>query len=197
MSKLHNKADDNASCIVGSSLTREEAYCSCVSYFILKVSDSLPIMTLTEEQCNIIQSPAICAVLPKMHMNQQTARSIVFGPSIYGRLNLPNLYCTQGIGQLHLFIGHLRAQVKTGKLIQISMSYVEPLPLTTLQEHLWHHQLYKRIIGPLPNNLNLLGASQRDAIVGDSLSLTTDGSHSPSLNIGSHRWVFASHNTPI
>jgi hypothetical protein len=82
-------------------------------------------MTFTEEKCNFIQSPAVNAVLPKLHLNQHTARSIIFGPSEYGGLNLPNLYCSQGIGQLHLFIGHLGEQDKSGRLILLSMSYVQ------------------------------------------------------------------------
>jgi hypothetical protein len=122
---LQGKAEDYASRMIGSSLNREEAYISYILYFTPKVSFSLPAMTLKEEECNFIQSPAINAVLPKLHLNQHTARSIIFGPLEYGGLDLPNLYCIQGISQLRLFIGHLGLQDKTGKLMLISMSYVQ------------------------------------------------------------------------
>ncbi len=123
--ELQGKAENYASHIVGSSLNREEAYCSYILYFTPKTSFSLPVMTLTKAECNAIQSPTISTVLPKLHFNRHTARSIIFCPSKYGGLGLPDLYCTQGIGQLSLFIGHLAAHEKSGKLILISMSYVQ------------------------------------------------------------------------
>jgi len=122
---LRSKAENYASHVTGSSLNREEAYWSYILYFIQKVGFSLPAMTFMEEKCNFIQSPAVNAVLPKLHLNQHTARSIIFGPSEYGGLNLPNLYCSQGIGQLHLFLGHLGEQDESGRLILLSMSYVQ------------------------------------------------------------------------
>jgi len=67
------------------------------------------------------------ALLPKLHVNWHTARSIIFGPESYGGLSLPNLYITQGTDKLRLFLGHLRTQDRTGKLIHINMTYVQLL----------------------------------------------------------------------
>ncbi len=72
-------------------------------------------------------SHALMAVLPKLHLNRHTARSIVYGPEIYGGLNLPNAYVLQSIGQLNLFLGHLWAHDKTGKLIITSMGQLQLL----------------------------------------------------------------------
>lgn len=58
-------------------------------------------------------------------MNRNTARSIIFGPVEFGGLNLPDVYCSQTISQLTLFLSHLRAHDKTGRLILISMSYLQ------------------------------------------------------------------------
>jgi len=77
-------------------------------------------MTLSEVQCNQIQFPALCAVLPKLHLNRNTAQSIIHGPILYGVMNLPHLYSTQGIYQLKFLLGHLRANDMTGKLILIA-----------------------------------------------------------------------------
>jgi hypothetical protein len=93
---------------------------------IPKLRFSLPALTLTEKQCQKIQSPATCAGLPKLHVNRNTARSIVFGPLQYGGIALPHLYTIQRY-QLNLFIGHLRKDDKTGQLIKISMSYIQLL----------------------------------------------------------------------
>ncbi len=72
-------------------------------------------------------SPALMAVLPKLHLNHHTARSILYGPELYGGLNLPDAYFLQSIGQLQFFIGHLRIKDKTGTLILISMSHLQLL----------------------------------------------------------------------
>jgi hypothetical protein len=72
-----------------------------------------------------IQSPAIRATLSKLHLNKNTSRSIVVGPSKYTGLSLPNLYTAEGIGQIHLLLGHLRLKDKTADLIVIDISYIQ------------------------------------------------------------------------
>jgi hypothetical protein len=67
------------------------------------------------------------ALLPKLHVNCHTARSIIFGGEKYGGLALPNPYITQGVDKLRLFLGHLRFQDRTGQLIFIDMSYIQLL----------------------------------------------------------------------
>jgi hypothetical protein len=124
---LHAKAIEYASHITGSSLSREEAWCSYILHFLPAVTFSLPVSSFTETQCEKNQSPAIMAVLPKLHFNRHTARSIVFGPVAMGGIGLPHIYATQSIGQLQLFIGHTRSADKTEKYIRITMSYLQLL----------------------------------------------------------------------
>jgi hypothetical protein len=87
----------------------------------------MPVLTLNHAQCTSIQSPALCAILSKMHMNRHTSRAIVFGPPEYGGLDLPELYTSEGISQLRFLIGHLRLRDKTANLILIDISYVQLL----------------------------------------------------------------------
>jgi hypothetical protein len=82
-------------------------------------------MTLSATQCSQIQSPALRALLPKLHLNRNISRNIIHGPLVYGGLNLPHLYTLQGIGQLKFLLGHLQAQDKTSKLILISHGYLQ------------------------------------------------------------------------
>jgi hypothetical protein len=49
----------------------------------------LPILSLTQEQIDMI---VLQGLPPKLHMNNNTARSTIFGPELLGGLNLPNLY---------------------------------------------------------------------------------------------------------
>jgi hypothetical protein len=118
---------DFASSVVNSRFTKEEAYLSYITVLFPKLRFPLPVLTLTELQCNRIQSPAIQAVLPKMHVNRHTSRAIVFGPLELGGLNLPHVYTTQCIGQLQLLLGHVKMKDKTGTLIMISVSQLQLL----------------------------------------------------------------------
>ncbi len=84
-------------------------------------------LSLTEDDCNKLLTPIVKAALPKLHINRNTARSIVHGPLILGGMALPNLFTVQGIDKLQLFLGHLRLENDTGKLIRIDLSYVQLL----------------------------------------------------------------------
>lgn len=85
----------------------------------------MPVLALSQTQCTTIQSPALCATLSKLHLNRHTSRAIVFGPSEYGGLEMPELYTSEGIGQLRLLMGHLRLRDKTASLILIDISYLQ------------------------------------------------------------------------
>ncbi len=56
-----------------------------------------------------------------MKINRNTARSIVHGPAKYGGLMLRNVYCEQGLGQLKLFLGHIRNRDQVGDTIIVAI----------------------------------------------------------------------------
>ena len=122
---LRGHAEDYASKFNTSVINRDDAFCSYFSYFIPKISFPLPVLSLSESQCSHLQSPALNVFLNKIHLNRNTARSIIHGPKEYGGLGIPHAYFLQSNGQLKLFIGHLRAQDKTAQLILISMSNLQ------------------------------------------------------------------------
>ena len=93
--------------IANSKLSRGEVYWAFWQYYTPKITFSVPVLTLSQTQCKKIQSPAICATLSKMHLNQHTARAIVYVPACFAGLDLPERYTLAGIGQLRLFLGHL------------------------------------------------------------------------------------------
>jgi hypothetical protein len=82
-------------------------------------------MSLNENTCYSIQAPTLAALLPKLHLNRNIARSIVFGPIKYGGLAIKTLYSIQNIGQLTLFVGHSREKDKTSTLLNISISHMQ------------------------------------------------------------------------
>jgi len=65
------------------------------------------------------------ALLPKLHLNRNTSRKIIFGPELFGGLGLPHPYTYQGLVKLSLFLGHVRLQDKTGILIKIALSHLQ------------------------------------------------------------------------
>lgn len=109
---LRTTAEDYASKIIPSTLNREEALTP-------KIEFPLPALSLTEKQCWHIQAPALHAFSPKLHLNWHTARSIIYGPTEYGGIHIPHACFLKSLGQLKLFIGHLRAKDKTSHLIRI------------------------------------------------------------------------------
>ncbi len=128
---LHNKAKDYQQRIITSNLPREAALLSYNVYLIPKLGYSLPAMSLSEDTCYSIQAPTLNAVLPKLHLNRNMARSIVFGPIKYGGLSIKTLFSIQSIGQLTLFTGHQQEKDKTATLLNISLSYTQLLAGTS------------------------------------------------------------------
>jgi hypothetical protein len=74
----------------------------------------MPVLSLSQKQCHSIQSPALCTVLPKLHLNRHTSRAIIFGLVDYGSLDLPELYTSEGISQLRFLLGHSYLQLLVG-----------------------------------------------------------------------------------
>jgi hypothetical protein len=123
--KITSIAMDYANAVTGSRLDRAGALWSYVLYLVPKLMYASPALTLTEEECNKIQSPPLMAVLPKLHLNRHTAQSIVHGPQDYGGLTLPSVYGEQSFGQLWYLLGHINLQDKTGRLMIISLSNLQ------------------------------------------------------------------------
>jgi hypothetical protein len=77
------------------------------------------------KECEAIQRPVVNAILPKLGVNRNTARTVVFGTSKYGGLGLDHLAAVQGFAQLQYLIGSLRTQDTTGDLYQILLEYTQ------------------------------------------------------------------------
>jgi hypothetical protein len=61
------------------------------------------------------------AILPKMGIDQNTKRELVFGKMKYGGLDLTYLAAVQGYRQLYYLLGNLRSDDTSGTLYQILM----------------------------------------------------------------------------
>jgi hypothetical protein len=67
----------------------------------------------------------INAILPKMGINQNTKREVVFGTTKYGGLGLTHLAAVQGYGQLQCLLRNLRSGDTSGTLYRILMEFTQ------------------------------------------------------------------------
>jgi hypothetical protein len=125
MEVLRSHAQRYGSLLQSSTLSPSEAYLSYALYLRPKLSYPLPCTSFTPDQCRAIQAPALAALLPKLTLNRHSPRSVIFAGPKYGGLSLPDLYDDQGLGQLLLFIGHLKLEDDTGKLILSTLSHIQ------------------------------------------------------------------------
>jgi hypothetical protein len=86
------------------------------SYYMASLSYGTTATSLDIKECEAIQRPVVNAILPKMGVNRNTARTVVFGTSKYGGLVLDHLAAVQGCAQLQYLIGSLRTHDTTGDL---------------------------------------------------------------------------------
>lgn len=98
--KLRNHTQQYFNAVSASSLTPAEAYLSYFLYLCPKLIHPLPCSMLSRSQCRSVQAPALAGLLPKLHMNRHTPRSVLFAGLRFGGLNLPEAYLDQGYGQL-------------------------------------------------------------------------------------------------
>jgi hypothetical protein len=114
--------DSFSSAVSGSSFSPDKAYWAYMLYLWPRLTYPLPCTSLAEKQCRYIQTPAIAALLPKLHLNRHTSHALVFGDYKYGGIGLPAMYADQGFQQLKYLLGHLQLQDDVGKLILIHLS---------------------------------------------------------------------------
>jgi hypothetical protein len=118
---------DYATAITGFNLNRQAALTSYVQYLLPKICYQPPLLSFNKNQCDKLMTPILQSLLPKLHINRNTARSIVYAHIELGGLSLPILYTVQGLDKVQLFLGHIRLGDRTGKLLHINLTYVQLL----------------------------------------------------------------------
>jgi hypothetical protein len=119
------KAKGYSEAIISGSLKRGESAMAYNSYYMASIYYGTAATSLIYKECEEIQRPDVNAILPKMGINRNTARAVVFGTSKYGGLGLDHLYAVQGFAQLQYLIGSLRTQDNTGNLYQMLLQYTQ------------------------------------------------------------------------
>jgi len=106
----------------------------------------LGVSLISEKECDSIMIPAMSPFLRKLGFNKNTSRNVVYGPHCYGGLQLPNLYTTQGIQKLQLFLGHSRKKDPTCTILTIALACAQqevgisqPILMSSMSK--WGHLL--------------------------------------------------------
>jgi hypothetical protein len=108
------KAKEYSEAIVSSILNRGEGLLAYNSYYMVSLSYGTSAIYLNLKECEDIQRSVINTTLPKMGVNRNTSRNVIFGTCKYGGLGLDHLAAVQGFGQLQYLIDSLRTQDALG-----------------------------------------------------------------------------------
>ena len=90
-----------------------------------KLEYPLSVTQFSQEQCDRIASPVVCATLSSMGFNKHTPREIVFGPPSLGGIGMHNLYVEQGIRHLSSLLGHVRQSGTTGSMMLAQLQWCQ------------------------------------------------------------------------
>ena len=80
----------------------------------------LPVTLFSRKECDMIQKPFIHALLPKLGINRNTPRVIIYGPKSLGGLELMDLRIEQVTAQWETTVGHLRRLDRAGHGLYIN-----------------------------------------------------------------------------
>jgi hypothetical protein len=108
-----------------SHLSRATALVSYIQHLFPKLRYQMPALALSKGQCQHLTSIILMALLPKLHVNRNTSRDIVHGQITLGGMAIPDLYASQGIDKIHLFLGHLRLGDTVGNFLAIALSQAQ------------------------------------------------------------------------
>ena len=106
--------------IQGAPINHWDAWMIYESRYRAIIRYPLPVTMFTMEQCHDIQKPFINALLPKLGLNRNTARVVIYGPKEYGGLELMDLRTEQVVNQWETTSGHLRRMDRAGKGLHIT-----------------------------------------------------------------------------
>jgi Reverse transcriptase (RNA-dependent DNA polymerase) len=102
-------------------LDHRSAWFNLTTVILAKLRYPLPVTTLTEAECDYIMSPILKWGLPACHVCRNFDRTMVYAPTKFQGLGIPNLYTLQGIGKVRYLVDHLNSPNDiTGQLLRAS-----------------------------------------------------------------------------
>jgi hypothetical protein len=90
-----------------TSLSIGECSIAYGAYYMPSLVYGIPASSLMYKECEDMQHPVVAAILPKMGILRNTARTVVFGPPQYCGLGLNHLAAVQGYIRIQYLLGYL------------------------------------------------------------------------------------------
>ena len=102
-------------------INKHEAWVSLNSITMKTLEYMLPAMTITEEEYREIMSPVLAQFLPKMGINRNIKRDILYATSAVQGFNLRNPYISQGVEHVKDICENLWKETLTGHLLKCNL----------------------------------------------------------------------------
>ena len=104
-----------------SPLQQKDAYSAFQTRYKSIASYPYPVTTFSTKEVHEIQKEAIRNILPKLGVNRNMPRVVLFGPVQYGGRQLTDLRIEQPVLNLKATIGHMRRRDKMAKMLLATM----------------------------------------------------------------------------
>ena len=102
-------------------LTHYETQVAFQSRYQPMASYPLPVTLFSTTQLNEIQKPCMRLMLPKLGLNRNTPRVLIYGPRRYGGLQICNLIVEQPVKHVNATVGHIRRGDRVGTALLITL----------------------------------------------------------------------------
>lgn len=122
---LQEKSDKYATTTAVARLTRRQARVAYSTIYMPAMLYSLTAMTYSNADLTKLQSKAVEKFLPAMGFERGFPRAVVYGSSIYGGLNVGQLYTESSIAKVLSLLSHIRADTDLGKTMTINLNWLQ------------------------------------------------------------------------
>jgi hypothetical protein len=122
---LQEKSDKYAQTTATARLSRRQARTAYSTMYMPAMLDGLPAMSYSNKTLTELQSNAVSKFLPAMGFERCFPRAIVYGPRLYGGLNVGHLYTESTISKILCLLSHVRADTPLGKTMMLNLNWLQ------------------------------------------------------------------------
>ena len=120
---LRAKAEEFKLKMLQSRLSSTDAIRAYNTRFLPSITYSACLATFKTAQQKAIFSPAVTALLWKLHCPSTMTRNVVFGSNLLGGIGIYAAECEFGLHKIRLLLGHTIDASDLAKLIQVNLGY--------------------------------------------------------------------------
>jgi hypothetical protein len=122
---LDKKSEDIGHLALNGQLNKRQAKMAYRSVYIPSMVYTLPAMSLTEEETNRIQQPAIQRFIRVIGFEKSFPRAAVYASIKYGGLGLPHVYAYSSSCKIECLLGNINIDTELGILIVVDLNWIQ------------------------------------------------------------------------